>query len=84
MIHTAKATNEKKKKNRMIEHIVARMKKDGEWQYFTAIYDQMIDEIISDMRSGNIKTTEKLLEANVQLDLLERVKNIDSYSGRNP
>lgn len=66
----------------MIAQLIDRMRKEDTWKYFEEAYSQMQDEIIRDMRAGNIKTTEQLMVANSQLDLLERVKNLDSWSSK--
>jgi hypothetical protein len=63
----------------MISSLVEKFRKDGIWQHFEEFFTAKQNEIIKDMRSGAINTTDKLIKANTELDMLERLKSLDLW-----
>lgn len=66
----------------MIVQIVERLKKDGQWQYFIDFFTSQQDKLIADLRSGQVNDLNKLAVINGQLDLLDRLKTLDSWSAK--
>lgn len=61
----------------MLNNIIARLKQENQWAYFTDKFKEMQDTIISEMRNGSVKSIEQLLAANARLELLGGLKNLD-------
>lgn len=75
MIHTRKEIN-------VLNEIIQNLKHNSQWDWFVKAFKSMQQDILDDMRNGDIKTIEDLKVANAKLDLLDRCISLDKYKGK--
>ena len=61
----------------MLNDVIARLRLENQLAYFTDKFQSMQDALISEMRSGSVKSLEQLASHNGKLELLEGLKNLD-------
>jgi hypothetical protein len=66
----------------MLKDLIKRLREEGRWGIIEDTFIAMKDEILGEMRSGQIKTQTDLEIANAKLELLDRCVNLEHFKGR--
>lgn len=66
----------------MLKDLIKRLREEGRWGYIEDAFLAMKEEIVSEMRSGQIKTQMDLEIANGKLELLDRCIDLEHFRGR--
>ena len=65
----------------MLQDVIKGLKRQSQWILFTEFFDKQINELMTELRGG-IKNIERLNEINTQLDLYERLKDLDLWASK--
>jgi len=64
----------------VLSNVVKDLRKHDHWQFFVQFFQKQQDDLVAELRAGNVKDITKLEVINSQLELFERLKNLDAWS----
>lgn len=63
-----------------LNDIIRTLDAEGRWESFLACFGDMKQEIVDEFTEGKINNEKELIRATAQLEILDKVMNIDNYA----
>jgi hypothetical protein len=64
----------------MLAETIRRLKREDTWKYFVEFFELEQSKLVSELQSGSVNDLTRLAVINSQLDLLDRIKGLDSWA----
>ena len=64
----------------MLAETIRRLKREDLWKYFVEFLELEQSELVSELQSGSVNDLTRLSVINAQLEILDRIKTLDSWA----